>query len=1450
MKARFRLFGEMFPAIVLAVALLHGSDAGAAQTDAPDGAASSAVEWLPRTEDIPESLKPWTGWALHGKEAWLCPEVKGKHLRDFCAWPGELKLEAREKGMLFTQPWEIQRESVAVLPGNREYWPQQVTVDGKAHPVLADDGVPVVRLPAGKHTVSGWIPWAERPRSLAVPANVALISLVIDGKTVLPLERRDTSLTLGRTSATAREQVREEDSLDVQVYRKLSDGIPARLTTRLLFKVSGKARELTVANILPERFVPVRIASPWAARLEQDGSLQVQALPGQARVEIEARLDGPLEAVAPSLPEGREQEVWSYEAAPALRTTAILPRGDGKALAVDPLQAGVPRDWLMLPAFVVNDGGQLQIEERSRGQNERENQRLTLQREMWLDFSGEGFFARDRIEGSMRQGWRFDVARPYALERADSLAARAAGANWGGRQLASNSLSGAEGMMAALLVTHGADERLTGVEWRQTQVMLNAGVSLAADASARVPVTGWQQSFDRVDTTLHLPYGYRLIAAPGADGASANVWVERWTILDIFLAAFFTLLAWRLFGAAGGLATAVYLTLAMPEPASPVHSFAAVVILALLHRAMPEGRLRKLFVSSERVALLCFVAAAVVFIPEQIRYALYPQLEESAGSAPMPAAMVDEVAAPMVMAPPPSPEPSQQSAQWRSRSMNKIDAVEGMAIMSESLSQSKTAFRQRYAQSTITQTGGGEPAWALGQQYRLYWSGPVVDTQSVRFLVSPPWLTRLLRVAMLVLLGTLIWRLIRVAFPPGGTSSPRGEHSAAPPAAASPVAAVPGACLAILFAAALGFSDPAVAGGDVFPSGEMLEELRTRLLEAPECAPHCVDVAEARVDAREEVLKVLLTAHVQAASSLPLPEPDERLTLRAVRVDGEVRSVLRFERENYIALPRGIHRVQLEYAFGNAAASLEFPIPPARVEFAGVGWHVEGIDENRLLNETLNFSRIVADASSGTTARTAASESGEIAAGQHAAQQFPPFIHVRRDLDLDLDWSTSTQVMRIAPEEGGFTFPVPLLSGEHVTTPEVKVQDGRALAVFASNANNASWTARLDKTPTIELVAPPLSERAESWRITVSPSWHLDWNGVPVTLSAGHAGQVAFEFHPLPGEKLVLTLTQPVKSEGRVRAIDRVHLTSQIGQHASEYTLNFTLRASQGGEHRITLPEGLEVLDVRRDNMSLNLQARENHLSLPVSPGAQAYTLKLRRQGDVGWITTSPAIDLGLPAANIDLRTSLTERRWILAASGPAVGPAVLYWGELAAALIVAFLLARGGWTSLGRGQWFLLVLGFSTFSWLTLFYITLWLIVVDWRARTKSLAHGSPFWFNTMQVGIVALTVFMLVQLVSAVSTGLLSVPDMGIRGHGSGASQLNWFADQSQASLPTATVFSAPVWVYRFVMLAWTLWLAYALIRWLGRGLRAWLGQGYWKKIAWQQKASSRKAKADERT
>ena len=71
-----------------------------------------------------------------------------------------------------------------------------------------------------------------------------------------------------------------------------------------------------------------------------------------------------------------------------------------------------------------------------------------------------------------------------------------------------------------------------------------------------------------------------------------------------------------------------------------------------------------------------------------------------------------------------------------------------------------------------------------------------------------------------------------------------------------------------------------------------------------------------------------------------------------------------------------------------------------------------------------------------------------------------------------------------------------------------------------------------------------------------------------------------------------------------------------------------------------------------------------------------------------------------------------------------------------------------------------------------------------------------------------------------------------MQVRGTGSNASLLRWFTDRSEARLPTATMVSVPILVYRGAMLAWALWIALALLRWLRWGWGAFSAGGTWKK------------------
>jgi len=1324
-------------------------------------------------QTVPPPLQEWRSWVLERDAFRTCTLLAGRQGQaenDYlCAWPGTLTIAADAGGARIAQRWQLEAEGWVPLPGDAEHWPQRVTVGGVAMPVV-DHGGPALWLGSGSHELRAEIPWTQRPQSLRVPRSIALVALSVDGRPIVPVQRDGEALTLGRGATVAA----EADSVDLRIHRRLDDGVPAVLTTRIQIGVSGQAREERIGPALPEGFVALALESEagWPVRLDEDGRLRVQVQPGSDVLVLTARAAGPLTATTARVPAAPwpSQEIWSYAAAPRLRVTAAT-----GTTQVDPQQADVPPAWRDLPAFALADGDTLRIDEHSRGAAGDEANRLQLVREAWLDFDGRGWFSRDRIDGRMNSGWRFDTAPPFVVQRAQARADD-----------------------EPLLVTEGGQGGWSGVEWRTPDVALDAGVRIEAGPGA-LPIAGWQQVFDRITTTLHLPYGYRLLAAPGTDRALGS-WLSGWTLLDVFVAAVVILLGARLLGWVGGLLVLAYLLIGYQEAGAPLWSLMLALALGLVVRALPAGRLAEAAAGVRLAALALLVVVTLPFAITQVRTALYPQLEADGGYAESAYPQIAAGAADaMVMSepvppPPPAPEPTERAK--AAEILESVTVTGSRNLRSQAL--------KRYAQASVVQTGGGEPGWRLGRTYQLEWSGPVLPNQEVRLLVAPPWLVRSLKLVLVALLAVLIWRLAR--------RSPPLPLRARP--AAAGLAAIALACSATAFA------PPAQAQG--FPSDELLGQLRDRLIEPPRCAPQCADIALAELSAEGDEIVAMLEVHALERSAVPVPADDKTLALRTARLDdGGVEGIAGVSGGARILVPRGVHRIELRWQALADKVALAFPLKPRRLVFSGSGWQAAGSADGRLLTETLSLVRL--------------REDSEAARAPGGDQQFAPFVRVVRELSLDVDWRVTTRIERLAPREGGLVANIPSLPGERVLTAGARVADGRIELAIADGQDQAEYAATLDPRDTLTLSAPPLSGHAETWRIVVSPIWNVRFDGVPEAgfdaAEDSAADYRVFEFHPLPGETLNLAITRPAAVAGATRAIDRVALSSEIGQRAATHTVQLDVRASQGGEQVLGLPEGAELLGVRRGGETLNLRLQDGRLTVPVVPGLQQVEIRFRQAEPIATRVATPAISLGLPAANIDLSLQLPHDRWLLAAYGPPVGPAVLLWGELLVMVIAAIVLSRWRHSPLRMHQWLLLGLGFSTFSWAALIVVALWLFALDARRRW---APADALRFNLVQIALPVLTLVALLCMFNAIRNGLLGAPDMYVTGNGSDAQLLRWFADRSADALPVAGAISLPLWVYKLAMLAWALWLAWAVVDWLRRGFAAWQRGGYWRSPA----------------
>jgi hypothetical protein len=310
---------------------------------------------------------------------------------------------------------------------------------------------------------------------------------------------------------------------------------------------------------------------------------------------------------------------------------------------------------------------------------------------------------------------------------------------------------------------------------------------------------------------------------------------------------------------------------------------------------------------------------------------------------------------------------------------------------------------------------------------------------------------------------------------------------------------------------------------------------------------------------------------------------------------------------------------------------------------------------------------------------------------------------------------------------------------------------------------------------------------------------------------------------------LTLTATRPEASTGSTLAFDSVGLSVSHGNRSSDTTLTLSYRSTRGAQHVLRLPERAEVKSVTIDGRSQTMRAENGELTLPILPGEHNIQVEWRANGEMGVRTATPAVDIGAPAGNIEMSLTKPRDRWLLGTRGPQLGPAVLYWSELAVLILFALILGRIGLAPLTSWHWLLLGLGFSTFSWPALGVVVFWLLACGVRERWQTDVN---WWrFNLIQTAIGGLTVIALLYVVTTLPQGLLGTPDMHVIGHGSYGDVLNWFADRSDSALPVASVITVPLWFYKALILAWALWLSFALLRWLPWVWQCFSSQGYWR-------------------
>lgn len=423
----------------------------------------------------PSELNKWRSWVLDKHPDIDCPRLDSQASNRRCAWPGQLNINVNRSGVSFSQSWQVYGESWLSLPGNQQHWPADVAINNVSAAVLEHNNLPAIRVQAGQHKITGKLEWQERPQFLQIPTDSALINVNIDGEALAwPNIDNNGRLWFKRVDANA-DDAKKGDSVKVEVFRRIDDGVPITMQSILRIVVSGKPRELLMGKLLLDNSEATFFQSNLPARIEADGSLRIQVRAGSWQVRLDSRFTTNVDALKmlQATDDWPEQEIWSFNSAPNTRGVKI-----SGVDALDPSQLDMPDKRHNLPTYLVEKDSTFKIEQQYRGDVAPSANQVKANRIVWLDFDGSGATIKDSLSGVMNQDWRLSAQPQLQLGRV--------------------SVDG-----QPQLVTRMQADDSDGIEIRQQHLNLEA-ISRLQDKGS-LSATGWQHDLDGLNMTLNLP---------------------------------------------------------------------------------------------------------------------------------------------------------------------------------------------------------------------------------------------------------------------------------------------------------------------------------------------------------------------------------------------------------------------------------------------------------------------------------------------------------------------------------------------------------------------------------------------------------------------------------------------------------------------------------------------------------------------------------------------------------------------------------------------------------------------------------------------------------------------------------------------------------------------------------------------------------------------------------
>ena len=643
----------------------------------------------------PDTLKPWKKWVLHDKQEYACPIEFNNNDNRHCDWISELDLELdiKKNNSHFSMKGILFKAQNVLLPGQNGCWPDGVNHKNKYLAVLPFKKMPSVFLPEGPFEISGQFLYDRLPKSVFIPPHVGLLSLKINGNKIQdPFFSKDHCLWL----RSKHSKTPSDNRMHVQVYRLITDSIPMTMTHHLQLSVSGSSREERINKIFPDKSIVMSIDSPLPIQLEDNRILRLHVRTGKWTIKIVSRLTHPIHHMIPDFIK-QDNEIWSFKSQTHLRMVKLI-----GIQGVDPVSSGVPQEWQNYPAYRVQKNKPVTFQEQQRGDPDPSPDQLHLNRNLWLDFDGNGYTIQDQIKGTINQNWRLNMNLPIKLGRV--------------------SFSGKDQLLTLY-------NNQSGVEIRTGQLNMTSDARYTESIS-RLPAIGWDQSMNHVHANVNLPPGWRLLSVFGVDTVSGS-WFSQWRLLDLFLSLLIGMAIYHLKNMQWAILAWITMILTFHEPSAPQLTWLHLLAVIALLNVVPQGRFHSLMRLWFVFAVVLISIYVIPFMMYQIRSGLFPQLERSRQS------IVQSM-------------PKQSYLKSFDQKNKPVKREKEVARRSIVYSKNKQSISD-----AVIQTGPGLPQWRW-KTVQLKWNGPVDKSQYFRLCLLPPSLNAILAIIRVMFVSLLL----------------------------------------------------------------------------------------------------------------------------------------------------------------------------------------------------------------------------------------------------------------------------------------------------------------------------------------------------------------------------------------------------------------------------------------------------------------------------------------------------------------------------------------------------------------------------------------------------------------------------------------------------------------------------------------------------------------------